>query len=37
MKKINCKFCNSKFIYTLQDGTIVCRHCGKRYKNEKTN
>lgn len=30
MKKINCPACDSSQVYTLQDGTIVCRHCGVR-------
>lgn len=34
-KELQCKDCGSKVIYTLKDGTKVCRRCGKREKNEK--
>lgn len=32
MKKIICNRCNSAYTYTKQDGTIVCRKCGNKFK-----
>ena len=33
-KEIECVNCGSKVIYTLKDGTKVCRYCGHREKKE---
>jgi transcription initiation factor TFIIIB Brf1 subunit/transcription initiation factor TFIIB len=30
--RLLCSKCNSKNIYSLKDGTIVCRKCGYRRK-----
>lgn len=35
MEKIECSKCGSKNIYTLTDGTKVCRKCGGRTKSGK--
>ncbi len=32
INKPKCPTCGSGFVYTLQDGTIVCRLCGARSK-----
>ena len=28
--KPQCSKCGAKFVYTLKDGTVVCRTCGAR-------
>jgi len=33
-KKLRCKECGSAEIYTLADGTRVCKRCGFREKKE---
>lgn len=27
---LSCDNCNSKYVYILADGTVVCRRCGHR-------
>ncbi len=29
-KELICSKCNSRYVYTLKDGTIICRKCGFR-------
>lgn len=34
-EQLRCKKCNSKSLYTLKDGTKVCKVCGNREEVEK--
>ena len=33
--RLRCLVCGSTNIYALKDGTLVCRRCGSRTKNNK--
>ena len=32
---LRCDKCNSKNIYTIKDGTLICRRCGHRKEKKK--
>lgn len=35
-KKVRCQSCESTQVYTLRNGTVVCRHCGLRNLPKQT-